>query len=91
LLAGLSAAELQRVRAEQEFAWRVRLGDLIERHPEADGELRALVDEMRARAGGSPVWVAQYVTGSDRAQQAVQGSGIQVNSFGDRDKPGTRR
>ena len=89
MLAVLSGTELQRARAEQEFAWRIRLGDLLERQPEAEHELRALVGEMQAQSGGSVGRVEQYVTGSDRAQQAVQGHGIQVNTFGGRDEPNT--
>jgi hypothetical protein len=91
LLVALAGEELQRGRAEQEFAWRIRLGDLLERQPEAEHELRTLVGEVRMRGGISAGWVEQHVTGSDRAQQAVQGHGIQVNTFGSQDEPGTGR
>jgi hypothetical protein len=85
LLAVLAGDELQRARAEQEFAWRIRLGDLLERQPGAEPELRALIDEARTRAGSSAGFVEQHVTGSDQVQQAVQGYGIQVNTFGGQD------
>jgi hypothetical protein len=86
LLAAQPAPDLQRARTEQEMAWRIRLGDLLEREPEAEYELRGLVLEMQARALDSAIRVEQHVTGSDRAQQAVQGQGIQVNTFGGRDE-----
>jgi hypothetical protein len=91
LLAALEGAELQRARAEQEFAWRIRLGDLLEWQPEAGNELRLLVDEVRARTKGSAGRVEQHVTGSGSSQQAVLGQGVQVNTFGGQDEPGTGR
>jgi hypothetical protein len=91
LLAGLAGVELQRARAEQEFAWRIRLGDLLERRPGEERELRSLVAEVQAQAGGSAGGVEQHVTGSGHAQQAVQGRGIQVNTFGRQDEPGSGR
>jgi len=82
LLASLPGPDRQRARTEQEVAWRIRLGDLLEREPGAEHELRGLVLEMQAQVLGPAVQVEQHVTGSDRAQQAVQGQGIQVNTFG---------
>jgi hypothetical protein len=77
----LSGQELERASAGQEAAWRVRLGDLLEESPDAAHELRALIDSIglfEPRPGGT----VQNVTGSGRAQQAVQGHGVQVNTFG---------
>jgi hypothetical protein len=91
LLAVLAGTELQRASTEQELAWRIRLGDLLERQPEAEYELRSLVAELQARARGSAGWVEQHVTGSDHARQAVQGQGIQVNNFGGQDESRTGR
>ena len=88
LLGALAGGELQRARTEQEFAWRIRLGDLLERQPESEYELRRLVDEVRTREGGSAGSLEQHVTGSDHAQQAVQGHGLQVNTFGGQDERG---
>lgn len=42
-LTGRTGAELERARAEQEAAWRLRLGDLLEDDPAAEAELRALI------------------------------------------------
>jgi hypothetical protein len=86
LLAVLAGRELQQARKEQELAWRVRLGDLLERQPDAESELRSLLVEMEGRAGESAVSVEQHVTASGRAQQAVLGQGIQVNKFGGQDE-----
>lgn len=82
VLAVLAGAELLRARAEQELAWRIRLGDLLEGRPEADGELRALIGDVQVQVGALAGRVEQHITGSDRAQQAVQGHGFQVNTFG---------
>ncbi len=81
-LSGLSGADLEKAQAEQAVVWRTRLGDLLEDDPEAEGELRALVDEVQAQTVGSAGRVQQQVTGSDQAQQAVQGHGVQRNVFG---------
>ena len=91
LLAMLAGRELERARTEQELAWRVRLGDLLEREPDAEDDLRSLIAEVQAQSPGPAVWVEQHVTGSDHAQQAVQGHGIQVNTFGSQDEPGAGR
>jgi hypothetical protein len=89
VLAGRSGADLERARADLEIAWRTRLGDLLESHPEAEDELRAVVAE--AQVVGSAVHVQQHVTGSDQAQQAVLGQGVQTNTFGGQGEPRTRR
>ena len=82
MLSGLSGADLERAQAEQAVVWRTRLGDLLEDHPEVEGELRSLVAEVQAQVVGSAGSVRQQVTGFDQAQQAVQGHGVQHNVFG---------
>jgi hypothetical protein len=82
MLSGLSGADLERAQAEQAVVWRTRLGDLLEDHPEVEGELRSLVAEVQAQVIGSAGSVRQQVTGFDQAQQAVQGHGVQHNVFG---------
>ena len=80
VLAGLSGAELEQAKAAQQAAWAARLADLLEEHPDAAGELEALVSQV---GGGQAAGrVQQAVTGSGNAQQAVQGQGVQVNQFG---------
>ena len=87
VLAGLSGAELDRARGEQEAAWRVRLGDLLEADPAIEGELRALVAEVQALVIGSGGAVAQHAAAYDHAQQAIQGHGVQNVTFGGQGGP----
>ena len=82
-LAGLSGADLERTRAEQEVVWRTRLGDLLEQYPEAETELRRLVTAVQAQVAESAGPVQQHVTAYDQAQQAVLGQGVQNIRFGD--------
>jgi hypothetical protein len=92
-LAGLSQEkELEPVAVEQAAVWRVRLADLLEDEPTAAEELRDLVEQMQALRGGLlPSWsVQQHMIGFGQAQQAVQGHGIQINTFGDQGEPGRR-
>jgi hypothetical protein len=82
-LAGLSGADLERARAEQEVVWRTRLGDLLEQDPAAEMELRRLVSEVQAQVVGSAGPVQQHAAAYDQAQQAVLGHGVQNVRFGD--------
>ncbi len=91
VLAGRSGADLERAQAEQEIGWRTRLADLLESHPEAEDELRAVVTEVQAQVIGSAVRVDQHVAGFDQAQQAVLGQGAQTNTFGGQSGPSPRR
>lgn len=89
VLARLSGPDLDRARAEQEIVWRTRLGDLLERDPGAEKELRALVAEVQAQVVGSAGRVEQHAAAFDQAQQAVQGHGVQNVTFGGQSGPGT--
>jgi len=89
VLAGLSGADLDRARAEQEIIWRTRLGDLLEQDPAAESELRALVAEVQAQVIGSAGQVEQHAAAFDQAQQAIQGHGVQNVTFGGQGEPGT--
>ncbi|MGR6924292.1 hypothetical protein ACU635_59370 [[Actinomadura] parvosata] len=81
-LAGKSDAALERARAEQAAAWRLRLSDLLEDDPAAEADLRALVAALGVPGSSSSGEVRQQVLGFDHAQQAVQGHGAQNVSFG---------
>ena len=81
-LTGLSGTDLEKAKAEQAVVWQTRLSDLLEDHPEVEGELRSLVAEVQAQVIGSAGSVRQQVAGFDQAQQAVQGHGVQHNVFG---------
>jgi hypothetical protein len=87
-LAGKSDAALERARAEQAAAWRLRLSDLLEDDPAAEADLRALVAALGAPGSSSSGEVRQQVLGFDHAQQAVQGHGVQNVTF---DGEGNRR
>jgi hypothetical protein len=82
-LTGLSGADLERARAEQEIVWRTWLGDLLEQDPAAEKELRTLVTEVQAQVAGSAGPVQQHAAAYDQAQQAVLGHGVQNVRFGD--------
>lgn len=82
-LAGLSGADLERTRAEQEVVWRTRLGDLLDQDPAVETELRKLVTEVQAQVAGSAGPVQQHAAAYDQAQQAVLGHGVQNVRFGD--------
>jgi hypothetical protein len=47
-LEGAAGQELEKVKANLERAWQVRLEDLLEEDPSVEAELRALVEEIRA-------------------------------------------
>jgi hypothetical protein len=83
VLTGLTGIELEQAKAVQLVAWAARLADLLKRNPDAAVELEALVNRMASapRTGH----VKQIVTSSANVQQAIQGQGIQTNSFGGQD------
>jgi hypothetical protein len=85
-LASASGPGLERMRIEQEVAWRTRLEDLLEHDPGAENELRALAAEVQAQVG-SAGWVEQHAAAFDQAQQAVQGHGVQNVAFGGQSGP----
>jgi hypothetical protein len=84
-LARLSGADLERARAEQAIAWRTRLADLLEQDPGAQTELRQLISDIHATQTTGTVH--QHATATGHAQQAVQGHGVQHNTFGGQDGP----
>ncbi|MEV7012373.1 hypothetical protein [Streptosporangium sp. NPDC051022] len=75
--------QVERVRAAQEAVWRTRFADLLEEEPEREAELRAVLDFLARRV---PVAASGAVRvdarAFDHAQQAVQGQGVQTNTFG---------
>lgn len=88
-LAAATGAEHERMRADQEIAWRTRLEDLLENDPGAQEELRALVADVQAQVVGSAGRVEQHAAAFDQAQQAVQGHGVQNVNFGGQHGPGS--
>jgi hypothetical protein len=65
-LAGAAPDELGQARAEQERAWQTRLADLLEEHPDAAAELRALVEEVRAQLPAGAVSAAGHGVAAGR-------------------------
>jgi hypothetical protein len=86
-LAGVSGADLERAKAEQEIAWRTRLADFLEQEPGAEPELRTLVAEIQVLATNSAPHIDQRAAAFDHAQQAVLGQGVQHATFGGQDGP----
>ncbi|TMR24277.1 hypothetical protein ETD86_05035 [Nonomuraea turkmeniaca] len=78
----LAADDRERAGREQEAAWAARLRDLLEDHPDSEGQLRELVDSVAGHASASVVQVNAQAR--DQAQQAVQGQGVQNVTFGPR-------
>ena len=77
-----AGAELEQARARQEIIWQTRMSDLLGRYPEAEKELPALIGELKATTIGSAHSIQQTATATGHAQQAVQGQGVQTNTFG---------
>jgi hypothetical protein len=81
-LTGAVADQVEQVRAGQEAAWRVRFADLLEEEPERETELRAVLDFLAERVPVAASRMTQVnAQAFDHAQQAVQGQGLQVNTF----------
>jgi hypothetical protein len=77
-----SGQELEQARERQAAAWQTRFEDLLEDSPEAAAELRELVEFLgRTGAAASAGTVQVHAQASGQAQQAVQGQGVQTNTF----------
>jgi hypothetical protein len=87
-LEGLTGQDLERGRAEQQIVWRTRLSDMLELDPSLEAELRTLIAEIQAQTIGAAGRIEQRVAAFDKAQQAVQGQGVQNVSFGGQNGPG---
>ncbi|WP_446211020.1 hypothetical protein [Micromonospora sp. IBSANI012] len=82
-LEGLSGQEMVQARSRLETAWQARLGDLLEDDPDAIVRLQALVKEAAGRVPQPTIGsVQQHAVAFDNARQAVQGQGLQANTFG---------
>jgi hypothetical protein len=90
MLTEISGTGIEKAQAEQAVVWRTRLSDLLEDHPDAGDELRKLIAEVQAEVIGSVGPVRQQVIGFDQVQQAVQGHGVQHNTFGGQGGRSTR-
>ena len=79
------AAELRQKQAYLAAQWAGRLADLLEERPDAESEVRAAVDEIRAMlSGGSMTGVSQsIVAGRDVRIEASGGSVAARTIYGD--------
>lgn len=85
-----SDAERDEVRRRLLRAWQVRLGDLLEEHPDAADELRGLISQVEDALPAEGRWWAQAVAtgpvllaskdGANVANTGVIMGGVQVNS-----------
>jgi hypothetical protein len=76
-LTGVPAAELERARAELEATWRTRLLDLLEEHPDAVADLRALVEQIQAEMPAGAVSAAGHGVAAGRdVSITASGGGI---------------
>jgi hypothetical protein len=65
-LAGVPADQLEQVRDQLAAAWQTRLLDLLEEHPEITGELRTLVEDVRAQLPAGAVSAAGHGVAAGR-------------------------
>jgi|GEM_PF-6876136 len=78
-----SGEDLAHAQQVQATRWQARLEDLLEEHPDAAQDLRAIVAEITAAGLGTSARIQQHVQAYDQAQVAVQGQGVQHINFGD--------
>ena len=65
-LADASGADLEETRAALEAQWVTRMRDLLEEEPGAEADLRALVEEIRARLPAGLVSAAGHAVAAGR-------------------------
>jgi hypothetical protein len=74
-LTGVPTAELERVRVELEATWRTRLLDLLEEHPDAVADLRALVEQIQAQLPAGTVSAAGHGVAAGRDMNITASDG----------------
>ena len=65
-LAAAPPADLEQVQADLASQWALRLADLLEEDPDAEAELRALVEELRAMLPAGVVSAADHAVAAGR-------------------------
>lgn len=76
-----SGEQAEEVHRRQGEAWRTRFADLLEDTPEVEKPLRDLVAFLAEHPGPAAGVVQIKAQASGHAQQAVQGQGLQNNTF----------
>jgi hypothetical protein len=61
-----AAADLDEVQASLAAAWATRLADLLEEHPDAEAELRALVEQIAAMLPPGTVTASDHAVAAGR-------------------------
>ncbi|MEF2526309.1 hypothetical protein [Streptomyces sp. CS62] len=82
-----SEAEQDQVRTALADRWRVKLAELLEEYPELEGELRALVEQVRASAPETQQFFTQNNHSHDQSRQYV----VQHGTIVIREDPSARR
>ena len=65
-LTAAEGADLEQVRTALAERWAVRLADLLEEHPDAEGDLRALVQQIEAQLPAGMVSAADHAVAAGR-------------------------
>jgi hypothetical protein len=81
-LIAVPAGELEQARGRAAAAWQTRLEDLLDEHPDAAGDLRALVEEAQSRLPAGAVTASGHglAAGGDVAITS-SGSGVAAGVF----------
>ena len=88
-LTGIPVAELERARAELEATWRTRLLDLLEEHPDAVADLRALVEQIQTQLSAGAVSAAGHGVAAGRdVNITASGGGIAAGTVHGNVAPG---
>jgi hypothetical protein len=81
-LAAAPAPEAPQVQARLEAAWQTRIIDLLEEHPDAAGELRALVDQIQAELPARVVSAAGHgVAAGGDVTISASGGGVAAGTI----------
>jgi hypothetical protein len=62
----LAGTDSEQARAAQEAQWTTRLADLLEEDPDAEGELRSLIQEIQAQMPAGAVSAADHAVAAGR-------------------------
>ncbi len=72
-LAAAAPADLEKVQAEQAARWSGRLADLLEDHPDAEAELRSLLEEIQEKLSSVGGNVTNTISGGSQHGPVLMG------------------
>ena len=88
-LAGCPATELERAQSQLEGTWQTRLLDLLEEHPDAAADVRALVEQVQARLPAGVVSAAGHGVAAGRdVSITASGGGVAAGAIHGNVTPG---